>query len=271
MAGLLGRDDPQRRFTRESLAAELNRISNKGWIKSRNPGNDGGVGNNLEDELGIVENNVPLADAGIYEIKAHRANSISLITLFHSEPSPKVRGASAVDRILLPLYGWPHKSIEREMSFRSTTSATEHTDRGFVVEVDRGTRQVQFHFHSDHTDPRHAAWLASVRRRVGNANDFATVPHWSFADLEEICSGKIHNTFYVEADARRQGRDELLHYTSAVLLSDFSFSRFLKAIEDGKVVVDFDARTHHNHGTKFRMRMGEWPAFYGQQERILPA
>ena len=38
------------------------------------------------------------------------------------------------------------------------------------------------------------------------------------------------------------------------MLQKFNFEGFLKALEKGNILVDFDARTGHNHGTKFRMR-----------------
>ena len=37
---------------------------------------------------------------------------------------------------------------------------------------------------------------------------------------------------------------------------------FLKAMEKGNILVDFDARTGHNHGTKFRMRQNCLPELY---------
>lgn len=36
-------------FTIQSLKSELNQIRASGWITTRRPGNDGGVGNTLED------------------------------------------------------------------------------------------------------------------------------------------------------------------------------------------------------------------------------
>jgi hypothetical protein len=47
-----------------------------------------------------------------------------------------------------------------------------------------------------------------------------------------------------------------------MMLHKFNFEGFLKAIEDGKILVDFDARTGHNHGTKFRMRQNALPLLY---------
>ena len=40
-------------------------------------------------------------------------------------------------------------------------------------------------------------------------------------------------------------------------------------MEDGKVLVDFDARTGHNHGTKFRMRQDALPMLYEKVIDIL--
>ncbi len=47
-------------FTKEELIALLLEIRKMGWVKSRRHGNVGGVGNTLEDLLGIDENNLPI-------------------------------------------------------------------------------------------------------------------------------------------------------------------------------------------------------------------
>jgi hypothetical protein len=38
--------------------------------------------------------------------------------------------------------------------------------------------------------------------------------------------------------------------------------KFLSAMKRGFILVDFDARTGHNHGTKFRIRQNSWPELY---------
>lgn len=76
--------------TKQSLANELISIRQRGWIPcGRNPANAGTAGNTLEDLLGIEENNLPLPNAGEWELKTHRENSNALITLLHMEPSPR--------------------------------------------------------------------------------------------------------------------------------------------------------------------------------------
>lgn len=76
-------------YTKESLINELRDIRQRGWILSGRHGNDGAVGNTLEDLLGIEENNLPIPNAAEWELKAQRKNTNSLTTLFHMEPSPR--------------------------------------------------------------------------------------------------------------------------------------------------------------------------------------
>jgi len=50
-------------YTKESLIEELKKIRDMGWIPNARPGNSGGIGNTLEDLLGIEENNLPMPNA----------------------------------------------------------------------------------------------------------------------------------------------------------------------------------------------------------------
>jgi hypothetical protein len=94
-------------FSKESLIKELIEISDRGWILNTRCGNSGGIGNTLEDLLEIEENNLPIPNAAEWELKTQRKNTSSLITLFHSEPSP--RAIKFVPQVFLLNYGWPHK------------------------------------------------------------------------------------------------------------------------------------------------------------------
>jgi hypothetical protein len=70
-------------FTKDQLLKELRAIQERGWIQTQRPGNDGAVGNTLEDLLGIEENNLPIPNAAEWEMKAQRRTTTSLTTLFH--------------------------------------------------------------------------------------------------------------------------------------------------------------------------------------------
>ncbi|GAB4506013.1 MAG: hypothetical protein Kow00123_01510 [Anaerolineales bacterium] len=253
-----------RTYTKESLMEALQNIRRMEWIPNARPGNPGGVGNTLEDLLGIEENNLPIPNAAEWELKCQRSDTSSLITLFHMEPSP--RALRFVPKILLPCYGWSHqeaggKYSAAEMSFRQTISGLERSDRGFKVVVDRAQRKVCVSFDARAVDARHAEWLRSVGERVG-LGELDPQPYWGFDDLYHKAGTKLLNCFYVQADVKREGRLEFFHYSKLMVLQEFSLERLLQGIEQGFVYVDFDARTGHNHGTKFRLRQTMLPFLY---------
>ncbi|HRI30588.1 MAG TPA: MvaI/BcnI family restriction endonuclease [Candidatus Kapabacteria bacterium] len=43
----------------------------------------------------------------------------------------------------------------------------------------------------------------------------------------------------------------------------------LNELDNGNILVDFDARTDHNHGTKFRMRQNCLPSLYEETKKIV--
>lgn len=126
-------------YTKESLIEKLKQIKTLGWIPNARIGNVGGVGNTLEDLLGIEENNLPVPNAAEWELKCQRMGTSSLTTLFHSEPSP--RAIKFVPSVFLPLYGWKHKTKD-EMSFRQTIHGLSRSDRGFKIAIDRVAKKI---------------------------------------------------------------------------------------------------------------------------------
>ena len=61
-------------YTKEALTARLEAIAEMGWVPNVRPGNHGGIGNTLEQLLGIKENNLPIPNAAEWELKAQRIN-----------------------------------------------------------------------------------------------------------------------------------------------------------------------------------------------------
>src|SRR5205809_5174413 len=131
---------PTRYLTKAQMIARFKDVQNRGWIKSLRPLNSGGIGNTIDDLLGFPESNLPISDSAQWELKSHRVGSKSMLTLFHMEPEPTKH--PPVVRNLLPNYGWPHQTIEDELSFRATLYATQPTDRGFGIEVDQRRQRI---------------------------------------------------------------------------------------------------------------------------------
>lgn len=252
-------------LSKEQLIDKLEEIRKMGWVANARPGNVGGVGNTLEDLLGVSENNLPIPNAAEWELKCQRMGTSSLTTLFHMEPSP--RAYKFVPKMLLPYYGWKHESIPNEMSFRQTISGLSSTDRGFRVVVDRHARKVLVSFDASAVHPRHSEWLKSVGERIG-LGELNPQPYWGFDDLFHKAGTKLLNCFYLRAEIKREQDKEYFWYKEIMILQKFGLDRFLKAIEGARVLVDFDARTGHNHGTKFRLRQDSLPELYDEIARV---
>jgi hypothetical protein len=254
-------------FTKESLKSELRAIAERGWIQSpkdtsSGSRNDGAAGNLLETLLGIEENNLPLPNAAEWELKVQRKGTSSLLTLFHSEPSPT--GLKFVPNILLPKYGWAHaqaglKYPVGERSFRQTISSLNRSDRGFKVLID--SEKVNISFDSKSVGVKHKEWLASVLSLAG-PGELDPMPYWGFSDLEKKVASKLHNTFYVTAEVKKEDGQEFFRFSKLEMLRGFTLKGFLDCLAEGTAFVDFDARTGHNHGTKFRIKQNKIPTLY---------
>jgi len=248
-------------YTKESLIEALIKIREMEWISTGRKNNDGGVGNTLEDLLDLPENNLPIPNAAEWELKAQRKNTSSLVTLFHMEPSP--RAFKFVPSILLPEFGWPHKEAgkkypKNEKSFRQTISTNGFSNRGFMVKVDRSNQKVLIDYSFDKIDlETHSGWAENIRGKK-----LEPQPYWGFNDLFHKAGTKLHNCFFVRAESKRIDRVLHFHYQDIFMLQEFSLERFITAIDDGHIYVDFDARTGHNHGTKFRLRVNKLVELY---------
>jgi len=235
-----------------------------GWVENQRHGNAGGVGNTLEYLLEVAENNLQLPDFGEWELKSQRANTSSLLTLFHNEPKP--RDARIVPRILLLKYGWPHQEAGvtypiNERSFRQTINTTACSDRGFRVNVDYKMQRIYVSFNYSLIDNRHTEWRLFVKNIVGTS-DISPNPYWTFEEIQQKLNSKLKNLMYVRADAKVINGREFFRYNQFEAYVDPTIEKFISLVEDGVIYIDFDARTGHNHGTKFRIRQNSKTDLY---------
>jgi hypothetical protein len=260
-------------YTKESLIKKLKEISEQGWIENGRHGNDGGIGNTLEDLLGIEENNLPIPNAAEWELKTQRLKTSSLTTLFHIEPSP--RAIKFVPSIFLPNYGWRHQKAgdkypDTERSFRMTIHGNSRSDRGFKVVIDNVEKKVKISFDKKFVGERHSEWLSAVEKNIG-LEELDPQPYWGFDDLEHKAGTKLLNAFYVQAAVKKDKvtKKEFYHYSKVLMLQKFNFKGFLNQLEAGNILIDFDARTGHNHGTKFRLKQNCLPELYEKVTEII--
>jgi len=116
-------------------------------------------------------------------------------------------------------------------------------------------------------DARHQIWLDSVKEQVG-VGELNPQPYWGFDDLFHKAATKLLNCFYVGAEVKKEGGKEYFWYKQIAMIERLSLDKFIEAIRQGTILVDFDAWTGRNHGTKFRMRQGQLAQLYDKETVI---
>ena len=131
------------------------------------------------------------------------------------------------------------------------------TSQGFFVDIDGDNRRVVVRFDPSEISSELVGWKNGLAEY-----DADYLPYWGFDDLYHKAGVKLGNCFYVSADVKQEGGETFCWYLDIMQLSGFSLDRFLAAIREGSILIDFDARTGHNHGTKFRLKQGAIPSLY---------
>ncbi|RRG00708.1 MAG: MvaI/BcnI restriction endonuclease family protein [Lactobacillus sp.] len=239
------------------LQNRLKEIKDAGWIENTSrQNNQGRAGNLLEDLLSVVENNLALPDFRSWELKtSRRKESTALVTLFHCEPEP--RSAKIVPN-LLRNYGWPHQEAglkypSTEKSFRSTTFANRYTDRGMTIKIDRKQQKVFFVFDPEQLKSQQQLWKKQLTVN-GCCVPFNPVPFWTFQTIQDKLAKKLKNTILMQVSSKKENDKEFFDYKEFKAYINPSVEKLLKLLETGGMAIDFDARTGHNHGTKFRIK-----------------
>jgi hypothetical protein len=137
-----------------------------------------------------------------------------------------------------------------------------------MVQIDENNKKVLISFNATKVEPCHSEWLESVERRAGLC-ELNPQPYWGFDDLYHKAGTKLLNTFYVQAEVRKDGDNEFYHYSRILILRGFNIDNFVKALINGSVLIDFDARSGHNHGTKFRLRQNALPMLYSDIQEVV--
>jgi len=208
------------------LPAELSKLKQRGWIPSERTG-DTGIGKTIEECLGIRENNLGEPDC-LYrglpvELKARRARTRSMITLFTLEPGTRRLN----DVQLMQTYGY--KDSKGRRALKITLTPNDFTPQGLKLETD--------------------AQSISIVDRNGNKPWV-----WSVSDI----GLKLHNLCIINAESRREKGKEHFMVQTAVLARDLDEKSFFCLVQKG--VVRIDLRMHikatgasRNHGTAFRL------------------
>lgn len=220
-------------MTLSKFVKAFDKLKARDWIKSERRGSTG-VGHTLEKLIGLPENNIASPDLGTIELKAHRMNSNSMITLFtFNRKVWKMKPLDAIKK-----YGTPDKSGRLGLYF---TMSRIPNSTGLFLHIESET--------------------ISVRHVSGEI-----VAEWQLQALAERFVKKIPALILVSAFSEMRGDDEWLKFDRARLLTGTSAAIIRSQILAGNILVDL--RLHdkitsaRNHGTGFRAHEDKLPSLF---------
>lgn len=232
-----------KKWTLAGIKKTLKEVSEKGWIKSDRM-HDTGVGQTLEKELGLDENNIALPDFGVMELKSQRIGTSSMMTLFTKSPEG-ITNAEIRER-----FGYPDREFPNVKIVHQTIVNGRDNGRGFSCAVDEDKNRL-------------------VVRRNGESIGYYDLDFLRNKAAEKIGNGLI----LVLAESKKERGREYFHYKEAYILKDLDPTKFLSHskydIRLGVYHSGDKVGEPHDHGSAFRITEGDMPELFRVKEKIL--
>jgi len=236
-------------------------VRNNGEYVSNRSGNTG-IGKTLEDAIGVIENNIDAPDLHGFEIKSQRALSESYVTLFTKAPTfPR-----AVNTALRTNYG----SFDSEFADIKVL----HTS---LFETRWNTHIAGFSYKLQRNDEQRKLFLLVKRLDTGELLEDNI--YWTYEVLENICTTKLTNLAFIQADVRKQDDREHFTFKSCTLYSGLTFNSLLTHISNGAIMFDIRIGAYknklkktygktHDHGSGFRIKKELLNSLYATEQTI---
>ena len=229
---------------KRKMIARFREVKSMGYIPSHRT-SDTGIGKTFEDCVGVAENNINAPDLFGFEIKAHRENSSSYVTLFTRRPS----FPNDANSILNTKFGTPYPNNPTLNSLHTSMFANKgNTYMGkysFQLCVDQEAKKI----------------LIQVSDlQSGNILDKSA--GYTFEEIEETLKNKLENLFYVSAKRQKSGGTELFLFHKADVYMHPSIERFINLLQEGEIMYDIRIGSYksganygkaHDHGSGFRI------------------
>lgn len=196
-----------------------------------------------------------------FEIKSHREDSSSYVTLFTKKPSYPKRGANAY---LKDRFGEYYPDSEMK---KLHTSIFANSFNSFM-------NKYSFRLINKPLEERIYIGVYTL----GGGKELDCSVYYTYTDIESALSKKLHNLFYVGAH-RKYNTDgtESFFFDSAKIYTNPSLHKFLQMLEDGEIMYDIRIGAYgsgknigkpHDHGSGFRIKEHNIVKLYQDEEEI---
>lgn len=245
---------------KEILIEKFLNIKDLGWTPSRRCNNTG-IGKTFEDLANIEENNYDGPDFAEFEIKSHRQEANSPITLFTLAPTFPTKA----NTYLRDKYGEPYP--ENPQLNKLHTSMFGDRKNNYV-------NKYAFRLINDRA--KECVRIAIYDYATGDLIDDSA--GYTYNKLRSKLYKKLTNLFYVSAERRFVNGVEEFKFTDATIYTNPSFEKFLQILEDGGVQYDIRIGSYqsgkmfgktHDHGSGFRVREDYLLAIYETVEYVV--
>lgn len=229
---------------KELIVERFLQVRNLGFVKSRRKNNTG-IGKTFEDYIGVVENNIDEPDLFGYEIKSHREETASYITLFTKSPNFPSRANS----YLKDRFGVPYDDNLALKKLHTSMFASRFNTFGsglsFRLVNDRMRRIVKIGVYD-------VVSKELIDDSVG----------YTYDCLEKVLKKKLKDLFYVTAERKFIDEDEYFFFSKAEIYSNPSIDKFLELLDRGLIMFDIRIGSYksgrnigkaHDHGSGFRI------------------
>ena len=238
------------KWTKEQVILRLNELERKGYIpipKGMYRNDDGVIGQILEREFGVKENNLHIADLGTYELKGMRSKKgkSKTLTLFHQNPTEGMTTLQIFERFS---YIKPSKrdgTMKRKLF--TTIYGNKENSLGFILKPS-GTSNIDLYYHDEYL----ARWDLSS----------------GLAKIQQVLLA------FAETIGQRNSEEECFHYVRAYILG--STRNIYKAISEGAVVMDLcidqpadGSKSAHDRGPHIRIPIRKLDALFDAVEQVL--
>ena len=228
--------------TQDLFVEAIKELRNRGFVPSLRRGPTG-VGNTLEEILGIEENCIDMPDIGNVELKAERISSTSMLTL--KTKSPEIRGAN--------------NRFTNEYGYKTPDSVLLNPNLNILHST-----VTMSNFNTLNGQPFLKLTLIDNRLYLEHAkNGIIDYMYWEESSLARAIKRKYpyKKLYYVPAENKYIDGKEYFHYTTAYYLEGFDVNKLMNCLKTGDIKIDLRIGIYtsgkkkgqrHDHGTGIR-------------------
>lgn len=196
----------------EELLSMLRSLSGRGFIPTIRRG-DTAVGHLLETELGIKQNSRKIPDYKGVELKSSRGRGTISQTMFAQVPDWQLSTLKS-SREILEQFGYERGS---DFKLYCTVSSHRFNSQGLKLLVDEN---------------------AGLLHEISDRPDLRRAVAWRISDLQDALASKHADTFWIDAESRRAGGQELIHFQSVRQTTKPVVEQIAPMLKAGTITMD---------------------------------